>query len=63
MMERRHGSFQRSVRLPDTVDEDNVEANFDNGVLKIRLPKLRKLSANSGQSRLRRARVRFARFA
>jgi HSP20 family protein len=36
--ERRYGSFQRSVRLPDTVDEDKVEASF-NGVLKVSLPK------------------------
>ena len=34
VMERRYGSFQRSVRLPDTVDEDKVEASFNNGVLK-----------------------------
>jgi HSP20 family protein len=39
MMERRYGSFQRSVRLPDTVDEDKVEASFNNGVLKVSLPK------------------------
>jgi HSP20 family protein len=39
MMERRYGSFQRSLRLPDTVDEDKVEANFDKGVLKVMLPK------------------------
>ena len=39
MMERRYGSFQRSVRLPDTVDEDKVEATFNNGVLKVSLPK------------------------
>lgn len=39
MMERRHGSFQRSVRLPDTVDENKVEASFNNGVLKVSLPK------------------------
>jgi len=39
MTERRHGSFQRSVQVPDTVDEDKVEASFDNGVLKVRLPK------------------------
>jgi HSP20 family protein len=37
--ERRYGSFQRSVRLPDTVDEDKVEASFNNGVLKVSLPK------------------------
>ena len=39
MMERRYGSFQRSLRLPDTVDEDRVEARFDNGVLTVSLPK------------------------
>ena len=39
MMERRYGSFQRSLRLPDTVDEDKVEASFENGVLKVIVPK------------------------
>lgn len=35
MSERSFGSFQRSIRLPDTVDEGKVEAKFDKGVLKI----------------------------
>jgi HSP20 family molecular chaperone IbpA len=39
VMERRYGSFQRSLRLPDTVDQDKVEASFDNGVLKIKVAK------------------------
>lgn len=39
VMERRYGSFQRSLRIPDTVDEEKVEARFANGVLKITLPK------------------------
>ena len=39
MMERSYGSFQRSLRLPDTVDEDKVEARFENGVLRVTLPK------------------------
>ena len=39
VMERRYGSFQRSLRLPDMVDEGKVEARFDNGVLKVTLPK------------------------
>ena len=38
--ERSYGSFQRSVRLPSTVDTDKVEATFENGVLNIVLPKL-----------------------
>jgi len=37
--ERRWGSFRRSVRLPDHVDRDRIEAQFANGVLKIVLPK------------------------
>ena len=39
MMERSYGSFQRSIRLPDTIDEDKAEARFDKGVLTITLPK------------------------
>jgi HSP20 family protein len=39
MTERRYGSFQRSLRLPDTIDEDKVEASFNNGVLKVTIPK------------------------
>lgn len=35
MAERSFGSFARSIRLPDTVDETKVEAKFDKGVLKI----------------------------
>jgi HSP20 family protein len=39
VMERSHGSFQRSIRLPDTINEDKAEARFDKGVLTITLPK------------------------
>lgn len=38
--ERSYGAFQRSLRLPNTVDKDKVEASFENGVLNITLPKL-----------------------
>jgi HSP20 family protein len=33
--ERSFGSFERSVRLPETIDEGKVEAKFDKGVLKV----------------------------
>ena len=33
--ERSFGSFARSIRLPDTVDEGKVEAKVDKGVLRI----------------------------
>jgi len=39
LMERSYGSFQRAVRVPETIDEDKVEACFDKGVLTVTLPK------------------------
>ena len=39
MRERRSGSFHRSLRLPDTVDQDNAEPRYEHGVLTITLPK------------------------
>lgn len=39
--ERSYGYFRRTVPLPSgAVDQDNVEATFENGVLTITLPKL-----------------------
>jgi len=38
-VERASGSFSRSLTLPEGVDADDIEANFDNGVLEIRIPK------------------------
>jgi HSP20 family protein len=35
MAERSFGSFERSIQLPDSVDEAKVEAKFDKGVLKV----------------------------
>ena len=37
--ERRTGSFTRSLTLPASVDADNATAEFENGVLKLTLPK------------------------
>ncbi len=36
-VERRYGSFSRSFTLPHTVDTNNVNADYENGVLKITL--------------------------
>ena len=38
-VERHYGAFVRSFTLPNTVDTDNVKAEYDNGVLKIQLAK------------------------
>lgn len=37
--ERPRGSWQRSLSLPDHIQEDRLAAEFNNGVLCIRLPK------------------------
>lgn len=37
--ERRRGKFTRSLRFPVDVRGDAVEADFDNGVLNVRIPK------------------------
>ena len=38
-IERRYGAFARSFTLPNTVETGNVQANYDNGILKIQLAK------------------------
>ena len=38
--ERYYGYFQRAVPLPSDVDHDKAEAEFDKGVLVVRLPKV-----------------------
>ena len=38
-VERRYGSFARTLHLPRNVDENAVAANLEDGVLEIRLPK------------------------
>ena len=39
IMERRYGAVQRTLRLPDSVDPENIEATFDDGVLTVTMPK------------------------
>lgn len=39
LVESSYGSFQRSFQLPDTVDPSQIEANFEDGVLRIMVPK------------------------
>jgi HSP20 family protein len=41
LSERNYGAFQRSFRVPESVDADKVEASFKNGVLTVTLPKTR----------------------
>lgn len=38
-IERLHGSFNRTIRLPSEVDATKVKATYENGVLELVLPK------------------------
>jgi HSP20 family protein len=42
-IERSYGSFYRAFTLPQSVDTDKVQAEHENGVLKITLPKRQEL--------------------
>lgn len=39
--EREYGVFQRTFRIPPDADQEAIDADFRNGVLTIRLPKVR----------------------
>lgn len=58
-IERSYGSFTRSFTLPNTIDAEQVSANYDRGILKIQLakkaeakPKQIKVNVTSGAKTL-----------
>jgi HSP20 family protein len=57
--ERSYGTFERSFALPNTVDADKISANYENGILRISIPKSERarpreipVSATSGAARV-----------
>jgi HSP20 family protein len=44
-VERSYGSFTRSFTLPQTVDAENVTAEYLNGVLRVKIPKREEVKA------------------
>ena len=55
-LERRFGSFQRTIGLPTTVKADAIQASLTNGVLRLEIPKAeevkpRKISVNVGENK------------
>ncbi|GAB4249356.1 MAG: Hsp20/alpha crystallin family protein [Thermoleophilia bacterium] len=38
-IERRYGTFTRSLALPQNVDADKIEAHYENGILEVTIPK------------------------
>jgi HSP20 family protein len=51
LRERHTGSFHRSIRLPASVNTEEATAEYDNGVLTLRLPK-------TGESAVKRIQIR-----
>jgi HSP20 family protein len=55
IIERLYGAFTRSFQLPQTVDEQQISAEFEDGVLRVNVPKAalpqpRKIQIQAGQS-------------
>lgn len=47
LRERRYGSFARSVALPIAVNADKAQAEFENGILTLTLPKVEEVKPKS----------------
>jgi HSP20 family protein len=57
LRERRYGAFTRSIKLPSGIESDKIEAKYDDGVLKLRLPKVeevkpKKISIKNGSPKV-----------
>jgi HSP20 family protein len=55
-VERRYGSFQRTIGLPSTVRADAIQASLNNGVLRLDIPKAeevkpRRINVNVGSDK------------
>ena len=37
--ERSYGSFQRNFKVPETIDQNKIDASFNKGILTVKLPK------------------------
>jgi HSP20 family protein len=58
-VERQYGSFCRSFELPASADRDHINANFENGLLKLEVPKRaeargRQIQIGAGESKGRK---------
>lgn len=47
MQERKFGMVERSLRIPDDCDFDHAEASYENGVLRLRIPRMAKAAEQS----------------
>jgi len=40
MRERRYGSFSRTIKMPSGIENEEIKADYDKGVLELHLPKV-----------------------
>lgn len=52
-VERSYGTFMRSFTLPEAVDEQKIQAKFDNGILDIHVPKTQKAEVKGREIQIR----------
>ncbi len=45
-VERTYGSFSRSFNLGEMIDQENIDASFENGILHVHLPKAQQVRKN-----------------
>ncbi len=50
----RKGSFERCVRLPRGIDEEGVEATYEDGILKIQVPKTEKIEKTGKKVKIKK---------
>jgi HSP20 family protein len=55
LSERHYGSFKRTFRVPDSVEQDRVSAKFKKGVLSIAMPKSTKARKEEKRIKIRAA--------
>ncbi len=55
LAERHFGSFERTMRLPGTVDETKIDAKYANGVLTVRLPKSAEATSKKQKIEIKKA--------
>ena len=51
-VERSYGNFMRSVKLPTEINQSQISAKYNNGIVKIILPKIKKEKAKEVQVKI-----------
>jgi len=41
-----YGKYEKSFTLPDSIDKENIQASFEDGMLKVSIPKLKDVNEN-----------------